>query len=50
MPPWLEKFLPILLLLIAVSVVVSRLPKVDLGHQEDFKRRRRWNWIVLGLA
>ena len=50
MPPWLEKFLPILLLLVAVSVVVSRLPKVDLQHSEELKRRRRLNWIVLGLT
>lgn len=50
MPPWLEKLLPILLLLVAVAVVVSRLPKVQLGHEDRFVRRRRWNWIVLGLA
>lgn len=50
MPPWLEKALPIFLLLVAVAIVVARLPKVDLGHDERFKKRRRWNWIVLGLA
>ena len=50
MPPWLEKLLPILLLLVAVAVVVSRLPKVQLGHEDRFVKRRRWNWIVLGLA
>ncbi|MFO1009566.1 MAG: MFS transporter [Planctomycetota bacterium] len=50
LPPWLEKLLPIVLLLVAVSVVVSRLPRVDLGHAPEFLRRRRWNWIVLGLA
>ena len=32
MPSWLDKFLPILILLVAISVVVRRLPKVDLGH------------------
>ncbi len=50
MPTWLEKLLPIVLLLVAVSVVVSRLPKVDLGHAPGFLRRRRGNWIVLGLT
>ena len=50
MPPWLEKFLPILLLLVAVSVVVARLPRVKLGHEPGFLVRRRWNWIVLGLT
>jgi len=49
-PPWLEKFAPILLLLVAVSIVVRRLPKVDLGHSEAFKKRRMANWIPLGLA
>jgi OPA family glycerol-3-phosphate transporter-like MFS transporter len=50
MPPWFENFLPILLLLVAVAIVVSRLPKVDLGHDERLKKRRRLNWIVLGLS
>lgn len=50
LPPWLQKFLPILFLLIAISVVVRRLPKVDLGHSEGFRRRRTFNWIPLGLA
>jgi OPA family glycerol-3-phosphate transporter-like MFS transporter len=50
LPPWLQKFLPILFLLIAIAVVVRRLPKVDLGHSEGFRRRRTFNWIPLGLA
>ncbi len=50
MPVWLEKLLPILLLLIAVGVVVARLPKVELGHSEAFKRRRIQNWVPLGFA
>ena len=49
-PSWLTKSLPILLLLCAVAVVVARLPKVALGHTPEFQRRRRWNWIVLGLC
>lgn len=50
MPPLLEKFLPILLLLIAIAVVVRRLPKVDVGHSPALVARRRLNWIPLGLA
>ena len=41
LPPWLQNLLPILLLLVAVSVVVSRLPKVDLGHDARLTKRRR---------
>jgi OPA family glycerol-3-phosphate transporter-like MFS transporter len=50
LPPWLQKFLPILFLLVAIAVVVRRLPKVDLGHSEGFRKRRTFNWIPLGLA
>lgn len=50
MPAWLEKFLPILGLLIAVGIVVRRLPKVDLGHSPEFQRRRVLNWVPLGLT
>lgn len=50
MPPWFQKTWPIVALLVAVAVVISRLPKVDLGHDERLKKRRRWNWIVLGLT
>ena len=50
MPPFLEKLLPILLLLVAVLIVLRRLPRVDLGHSEAFRRRRVMNWVPLGLA
>ncbi len=50
LPTWIEKALPILLLLVAVALVIARLPKVDLGHDGRLKRRRRWNWVVLGLT
>ena len=50
MPVWLEKFLPILILLAVVSVVLGRLPKVDHGHSPAFLRRRLWNWLPLGLS
>lgn len=50
MPVWLEKFLPILLLLIAVAVVLRRLPRVELGHSDAYRRRRVMNWVPLGLT
>jgi OPA family glycerol-3-phosphate transporter-like MFS transporter len=50
MPVWIEKAYPILLLLVAVGVVLWRLPKVDLGHSPEFKRRRVLNWLPLGLT
>jgi OPA family glycerol-3-phosphate transporter-like MFS transporter len=50
LPTWLREFLPILLLLAAIAAVVGRLPKVELGHSEAFKRRRFLNWFPLGLT
>lgn len=51
MPEWLEKFAPILLLLVVVGVVFARLPKVKgLGHTDAFRRRRLMNWLPLGLT
>ena len=49
-PDWLEKFTPVLLLLIVVIFVFRRLPSVDVGHDADFKRRRVLNWLPLGLT
>lgn len=50
MPEWLQKFLPILVLLVVVLVVIRRLPKAELGHSEAFKARRVANWLPVGLA
>ena len=50
LPPWLKQLLPIVLLLATVAVVLVRLPKVELGHSEAFKRRRFLNWFPLGLT
>lgn len=50
MPAWLEQLLPILLLLVAVAVVISRLPKIELGHSPEYRRRRVANWLPLGLT
>jgi MFS transporter, OPA family, glycerol-3-phosphate transporter len=49
-PEWLQKFLPILILLVSVAGVVSVLPKVDVGHAVAFRRRRLMNWVPLGLT
>lgn len=50
MPVWLSQLLPIVLLLAAIAVVLSRMPKVDVGHSDAFKRRRFLNWFPLGLT
>ncbi len=50
LPPWLQQLLPILILLAAIALVIARLPKVELGHSEAFKRRRLLNWIPLGMT
>jgi len=46
----LEGLLPILLLLAAIALVNSRLPRAQLGHSPAFVRRRRLNWLPLGLT
>ncbi len=50
MPNWLSQFLPILILLAAIAVVLARLPRVELGHSEAFRRRRFLNWFPLGMT
>jgi len=50
MPEWIGKFLPILGLLAVVAFVISRLPKIDVGHNAAFRTRRVWNWLPLGLT
>ncbi|MBS1960214.1 MAG: MFS transporter [Bdellovibrionales bacterium] len=45
-----QKFLPILILLLVIAFVLSRLPKVNVGHSDAFKKRRTWNWLPLGLT
>ncbi len=49
MPAWFEKFLPILGLLAVIAFVLFRLPKVDVGHSDAFRRRRVLNWLPVGL-
>jgi OPA family glycerol-3-phosphate transporter-like MFS transporter len=50
MPTWLQQLLPIVILLGAIALVLARLPKVELGHSEAFKRRRFFNWFPLGMT
>jgi OPA family glycerol-3-phosphate transporter-like MFS transporter len=50
MPGWLRELLPIVALLALIIVVVSRLPKIDIGHSPAFLRRRFVNWFPVGLT
>jgi len=45
-----QEAVPILILCAAVALVVSRLPRVDLGHSSAFRRRRVLNWLPLGMT
>ena len=45
-----EEIVPILILVAVIAFVVSRLPKVDVGHTAAFRRRRLFNWLPLGLT
>ncbi len=46
----LQQLMPILLLLGVIAFVVSRLPQTAQAHAEAWRRRRAWNWVVLGLS
>ena len=51
MPAWLIDLAPILILLAVVTVVISRLPRVEgVQHSDAFRRRRVMNWLPLGLT
>ncbi len=50
MPIWIKELLAIGVLLIVVAFVFSRLPKIDLGYDRRFERRRMMNWLPLGLT
>jgi len=47
---WFTDNYPILLMLVFVTVVFRMLPKVDVGHNAAYKRRRLLNWLPLGLT
>lgn len=50
MPQWFWDLLPIVLLLVVIAIVVSNLPKIDIGHSPQFLRRRTLNWLPVGLT
>ncbi len=50
LPTWLNQLLPIVLLLAAIGLVLARLPRVELGHTDAFRRRRFFNWFPLGMS
>ena len=50
LPEWVSRFSPILILLVVVTIVIARLPKVDVGHTKSFRKRRVLNWLPLGLT
>ena len=47
---WMKELLPIALLLIVVGFVFVRLPRVDVGHDKAYVKRRIQNWLPLGLT
>jgi OPA family glycerol-3-phosphate transporter-like MFS transporter len=47
---WMKELVPIILLLVVVGFVFVRLPRVDVGHDKAYLRRRVMNWLPLGLT
>jgi OPA family glycerol-3-phosphate transporter-like MFS transporter len=45
-----SELLPIAILGAVIAIVVTRLPRVQLGHTPAFRRRRTLNWVPLGLT
>jgi len=48
--PIANELLAIGILVVFITLVVWRLPKVDVGHSPAFRRRRLLNWLPLGLT
>jgi OPA family glycerol-3-phosphate transporter-like MFS transporter len=48
--PLSKDLLPIGILIAVIIIVVARLPRVELGHTIEFRRRRLLNWLPLGLS
>ncbi len=46
----IDDLLPIGILIVFISFVIWRLPKVELGHTRAFRHRRLLNWLPLGLT
>jgi len=45
-----QEVVPILILCAAIAFVVRRLPRVEVTHTDEFRRRRVLNWLPLGLT
>lgn len=45
-----NELLPIAILLGIIGLVIWRLPRIDLGHSDAFRRRRFFNWFPLGMT
>ena len=45
-----QEVVPILVLVAAIAFVVRRLPRVEVTHSDEFRRRRVLNWLPLGLT
>ncbi len=45
-----QEVVPILILCAAIALVVRRLPRVEVTHSDEFRRRRVLNWLPLGLT
>ncbi|HSD88191.1 MAG TPA: MFS transporter, partial [Kofleriaceae bacterium] len=48
--PLADDLIPIAILIAVITLVLWRLPKVELGHTAAFKSRRLLNWLPLGLT
>ncbi|HVK82654.1 MAG TPA: MFS transporter [Kofleriaceae bacterium] len=48
--PLSKDLIPIAILIAVIVLVVTRLPRVELGHTLEFRRRRLLNWLPLGLS
>src|SRR3954466_10279889 len=46
----LQEVVPIVILCAVIALVVRRLPRIDVGHTDAFRRRRVLNWLPLGLT
>lgn len=49
-PTFLENLIPIAILLVVIVFVLARLPKADVGHTDEYRKRRLLNWLPLGLT
>lgn len=50
MPRWWSELVVIVVLLVVIAVVVSRLPKIEVGHSPAYRLRRFRNWFPVGVT